>query len=214
MKSNPCYNNQKLKRWLFSSLFLLLQLTTYCFYKYQVFFKRPVREYVEKKKKLNNTSLQYKVISQVVTFNVFCFIFITSFLIEAFYPKKKLDAHQRVFCFVKLLFNKNSYIITTKEVMLKQIDNVNNEDELSHAQKESARLLGGMQQEPTSKKYAREIRVLKRLCGDIIDEEALKKQMEESKGDISLVIENIISKVITQNKHIINIEKKKKDNNN
>ncbi|ETO29051.1 NB-ARC domain-containing protein [Reticulomyxa filosa] len=69
-----------------------------------------------------------------------------------------------------------------------------------------------MQHESNQGKYAREIKVLKRLCGDAVDEETLKKQFEENNGNVALVIESILSKVMHQKFTVLCLTKKK-DNN-
>ncbi|ETO16128.1 hypothetical protein RFI_21227, partial [Reticulomyxa filosa] len=56
-------------------------------------------------------------------------------------------------------------------------------------------LVGGMQNASSSKgeydKYAKEMKALTRLCGDIITEEELRQALEDNNGNISMVIEQI-----------------------
>ncbi|ETN99573.1 hypothetical protein RFI_37897, partial [Reticulomyxa filosa] len=61
------------------------------------------------------------------------------------------------------------------------------------------KLLGGMQNEIEKPKYAMEMKALIRLCGNIIEEDELKKQLEQSNGNVSQVVEKIISKLMNQN---------------
>ncbi|ETO18164.1 hypothetical protein RFI_19118, partial [Reticulomyxa filosa] len=51
-------------------------------------------------------------------------------------------------------------------------------------------------------KHTIEMKALMRLCGDVMDEEELKKQLEESNGNVSMVIEQIVSKLMAQNEHV------------
>ncbi|ETO14549.1 G-protein beta WD-40 repeats containing protein [Reticulomyxa filosa] len=64
---------------------------------------------------------------------------------------------------------------------------------------ENGGLSGGMQSRTEQKKYAKEIKVLMRLCGDIIEESEVQKQLEESNGNVSLVLEKILSELLNQN---------------
>ncbi|ETO16731.1 hypothetical protein RFI_20608 [Reticulomyxa filosa] len=53
-------------------------------------------------------------------------------------------------------------------------------------------------QENEQEKYSRELKVLVRLCGDVIKEEELKKQLEETNGNVSMVIDKMVSKLLDQ----------------
>ncbi|ETN98306.1 hypothetical protein RFI_39205 [Reticulomyxa filosa] len=48
-------------------------------------------------------------------------------------------------------------------------------------------------------KYALEMKALLKLCGDAIGEEELKKQLEESNGNVSMVIEKLVAKFMNPN---------------
>ncbi|ETO26944.1 hypothetical protein RFI_10189, partial [Reticulomyxa filosa] len=69
-----------------------------------------------------------------------------------------------------------------------------------------AKLWGGMQSElgfPESPKvekgkYEKEKKVLLRLCGDTISEEELQQKLEESNGNIAIVIEQMLAKWINE----------------
>ncbi|ETO21379.1 hypothetical protein RFI_15826 [Reticulomyxa filosa] len=75
----------------------------------------------------------------------------------------------------------------------------NSSNELSRIDKEKMRLLGGMQNRSEQGKHAKEMNVLMKLCGDVIKEEELKKQLEESNGNVFVVIERFIIKLMDQN---------------
>ncbi|ETO05179.1 hypothetical protein RFI_32216 [Reticulomyxa filosa] len=47
-------------------------------------------------------------------------------------------------------------------------------------------------------KHTMEMKVLMRLCGDVIEEEELKKQLEENNGNVSVVLEKLVSKLMNQ----------------
>ncbi|ETO26564.1 hypothetical protein RFI_10575, partial [Reticulomyxa filosa] len=63
--------------------------------------------------------------------------------------------------------------------------------------KESKKLLGGMQQEDEKRKSTKEIKALTRLF-DGIEEEELKKQLQQTSGDVLTVIEGIVSMSIDE----------------
>ncbi|ETO02729.1 hypothetical protein RFI_34684, partial [Reticulomyxa filosa] len=61
------------------------------------------------------------------------------------------------------------------------------------------KLVGGMQEESKTEKYETEIKALIKLYGDVIKEDALRKKLEESNGNISVVIEQITATLLNQN---------------
>ncbi|ETO24762.1 hypothetical protein RFI_12393 [Reticulomyxa filosa] len=88
--------------------------------------------------------------------------------------------------------------------------------------------LGGMQNRPKSTKYELEMKALRRLCGNVIEEDELRKQLEESNGNVSVVIGRVVAKLMnpqiescdpdfvnkvnqSENEHIIELVEQKLD---
>ncbi|ETO34286.1 hypothetical protein RFI_02807, partial [Reticulomyxa filosa] len=69
--------------------------------------------------------------------------------------------------------------------------------------KQQVKVLGGMQSEPGSGRYETEMKALIKLYGDIMKEEELKKYLEQSNGNISIVIEQITTTLLDQKTDII-----------
>ncbi|ETO33563.1 hypothetical protein RFI_03538, partial [Reticulomyxa filosa] len=65
--------------------------------------------------------------------------------------------------------------------------------------KEREKIVGGMQSESEQEKYTIEMKALIRLCSDVMEEEELKKQLEETNGNVSMVIEKMVSTLLNQN---------------
>ncbi|ETO21901.1 hypothetical protein RFI_15302, partial [Reticulomyxa filosa] len=81
-----------------------------------------------------------------------------------------------------------------------------NENETHQVNKRVVKLLGGMQNRSEQEQYAMEMKALKRLCGNSIEEETLRKQLEENKGNVSLVIEKILIQLMSQNVRITEVQ--------
>ncbi|ETO34638.1 hypothetical protein RFI_02451 [Reticulomyxa filosa] len=69
-------------------------------------------------------------------------------------------------------------------------------------------MLGGMQNEKELKKYSREIKVLMQLFKENVKEEELIKHLEEMNGNISMVIEKMVSILMTNQDKIQDSENK------
>ncbi|ETO29863.1 WD repeat-containing protein [Reticulomyxa filosa] len=65
--------------------------------------------------------------------------------------------------------------------------------------KKHKKLKGGMQNELEQDKFLVEMKALIRLCGDVVEEEVLRKQLEEANGNVSVVIENMVSRFMSEN---------------
>ncbi|ETO07106.1 hypothetical protein RFI_30285, partial [Reticulomyxa filosa] len=70
------------------------------------------------------------------------------------------------------------------------------------------RFVGGMQHGAGQGKYPTELRALIRLCGDVMEEEELKRQLEENNGNIFMIIEKIVSTLITQKVSLHSVQTK------
>ncbi|ETN99970.1 hypothetical protein RFI_37488, partial [Reticulomyxa filosa] len=75
--------------------------------------------------------------------------------------------------------------------------------------KDNDRLVGGMQHGEDQGKYPTELRALIRLCGDVMEEEELKRQLEENNGNVSAIIEKIVSTLMAQKVSLHSVQKKK-----
>ncbi|ETO35315.1 hypothetical protein RFI_01748, partial [Reticulomyxa filosa] len=73
----------------------------------------------------------------------------------------------------------------------------------------SIKLAGGMQDESKTVKYEAEMKALIKLYGDVVKEDALKKKLEQSNGNVSVVIEQITASLLNQNTAVQVTEEKK-----
>ncbi|ETN98917.1 hypothetical protein RFI_38571 [Reticulomyxa filosa] len=74
------------------------------------------------------------------------------------------------------------------------------------------KLAGGMQDEPKTGKHEAEMKVLIKLYGDVVKENALKKNLEQSNGNVLVVIEQITVSLLNQS--VIYAFTKQQKNNN
>ncbi|ETO05269.1 NB-ARC domain-containing protein [Reticulomyxa filosa] len=95
-------------------------------------------------------------------------------------------------------------LVETRDVYAKTQDVMrvftqSNVNELACVSKERVKLVGGMQDESKTKKYEAEMSTLMKLYGDVIKEDILRKKLEQSNGNVSVVIDQITVTLLNQN---------------
>ncbi|ETO17228.1 hypothetical protein RFI_20104, partial [Reticulomyxa filosa] len=157
---------------------------------------------INKSQKLN--TLTCYLCSQIAN-NDFVFNFlILELLKHEFIEKKaqiiefKLEMDQNI---IQFKSNLNNFLVTnfkTKNAQELFVPVVFSDENSKFSKvKESKKLLGGMQQEDEKRKSTKEIKALTRLF-DGIEEEELKKQLQQTSGDVLTVIEGIVSMSIDE----------------
>ncbi|ETO07527.1 hypothetical protein RFI_29865 [Reticulomyxa filosa] len=86
---------------------------------------------------------------------------------------------------------------------------VRDEKVMSPVNKDNDKPVGGMQHDEDQGQYPTELRALIRLCGDVMEEEELKRQFEENNGNVHAIIEKIVSTLMTQKVSLHSIQKRK-----
>ncbi|ETO07394.1 G-protein beta WD-40 repeats containing protein [Reticulomyxa filosa] len=88
------------------------------------------------------------------------------------------------------------FIIFTKEGI--SIFAYKDEKKVSSLDNKKEKLLGGMQPVVEQGRYEMEMKMLKRVGGNLVKEEEWGKHLEESNGDVSIVIEKMVSTLMLQ----------------
>ncbi|ETO33520.1 hypothetical protein RFI_03582 [Reticulomyxa filosa] len=188
---------------------------------YFFFFRKNSKNYKKKKDSIsgsqNMNGWKFNISSgQLLEMIYECTRIFTHLCFPFFFNKKKLETQrQKQFCkktavqmrldIDNFKFNVDDIFVDSQEDLYIKAQEVvhlfaqGNANTLFFVNESLIKLAGGMQDEPKTEKYEAEVKALVKLYGDMIQEDILRKKLEQSNGNVSAVIDQITATLLNQN---------------